>query len=182
MLLTASTTMSAPTLPIVRADAECLKQFKPIVSFGLQPLGMQSQFINYGRHLICPVQGKRASIICVAALVTFLWSARCATKGQMQTLTKENSTITVAPGKEKSSDLDDGGAGFPPRDGDGGVWWSGGEDEGWGGGGGGGHWAGGGGGGHWAFFFFVFLVILGFLKDKEEEGPYRDQRRRKPAY
>nr|XP_016491339.1 PREDICTED: uncharacterized protein LOC107811015 [Nicotiana tabacum] len=93
MLLTASTTMSAPTLPIVRADAECLKQFKPIVSFGLQPLGMQSQFINYGRHLICPVQGKRASIICVAAL-----SARCATKGQMQTLTKENSTITVAPG------------------------------------------------------------------------------------
>nr|XP_016502465.1 PREDICTED: uncharacterized protein LOC107820657 [Nicotiana tabacum]XP_016502466.1 PREDICTED: uncharacterized protein LOC107820657 [Nicotiana tabacum] len=92
-MLTASTTMSAPTLPIVRAEAECLKQFKPIVSVGLQPLGMQSQFINNGRHLICPVQEKSASIICVAAL-----SARCATKGQMQTLTRENSTITVAPG------------------------------------------------------------------------------------
>ncbi|XP_070047352.1 uncharacterized protein LOC107820657 [Nicotiana tabacum] len=179
-MLTASTTMSAPTLPIVRAEAECLKQFKPIVSVGLQPLGMQSQFINNGRHLICPVQEKSASIICVAAL-----SARCATKGQMQTLTRENSTITVAPEKVKSPDLDDGGAGFPPRDDDGSVWWRGGGDGGWGGGGGDGgegRWAGGGGGGHWAFFFFVFLVILGFLKDKEEEGPYQDQRRRKPVY
>lgn len=61
-------------------------------------------------------------------------------------------------GKEKSPDLDDGGTGFPPRDDDGG-------------GGGGGHWKGG-------FFFFGFLAFLGLLKDQEEEGPYRDQRRR----
>ncbi|XP_075078105.1 uncharacterized protein LOC107775600 isoform X4 [Nicotiana tabacum] len=133
---------------------------------------MQSQFINNGRHLICPVQEKRALI-----------NARCATEGQTQTLTRENSTITVAPGKVKSPDLDDGGAGFIPRDDGGGMGGCGG--GGWGGGGGGGgHWAGGGGGVHWAggFFLFVFLVILGFLKDKEEEGPYGDQRRRRPAY
>ncbi|XP_075078103.1 uncharacterized protein LOC107775600 isoform X3 [Nicotiana tabacum] len=139
---------------------------------------MQSQFINNGRHLICPVQEKRALIVCAAAL-----NARCATEGQTQTLTRENSTITVAPGKVKSPDLDDGGAGFIPRDDGGGMGGCGG--GGWGGGGGGGgHWAGGGGGVHWAggFFLFVFLVILGFLKDKEEEGPYGDQRRRRPAY
>lgn len=65
-------------------------------------------------------------------------------------------------GKEKSPDLDDGGAGFPPRD-DG--------DGGGGGGGGGGNWSGG-------FFFFGFLAFLGFLKDQESEGPYRDERRR----
>lgn len=86
-------------------------------------------------------------------------NARCA-EGQTQTVTRESSTITVAPvqGKEKSPDLDDGGTGFPPRDDDGG-------------GGGGGHWKGG-------FFFFGFLAFLGLLKDQEEEGPYRDQRRR----
>lgn len=65
-------------------------------------------------------------------------------------------------GKEKSPALDDGGSGFPPRDDDGG---------GGGGGGGGGNWKGG-------FFFFGFLAFLGFLKDQEDEGPYRDQRRR----
>lgn len=65
-------------------------------------------------------------------------------------------------GKEKSPELDDGGTGFPPRD-DG--------DGGGGGGGGGGGWKGG-------FFFFGFLAFLGLLKDKEEEGPYQDRRRR----
>lgn len=65
-------------------------------------------------------------------------------------------------GKEKSPQLDDGGTGFPPRD-DG--------DGGGGGGGGGGNWSGG-------FFFFGFLAFLGFLKDKENEGSYRDSRRR----
>ena len=66
-------------------------------------------------------------------------------------------------GKEKSPELDDGGTGFPPRDdGDGG---------GGGGGGGGHHWSGG-------FFFFGLLAFLGFLKDQESEGPYRNDRRR----
>ncbi|KAH0679759.1 hypothetical protein AABB24_007922 [Solanum stoloniferum] len=160
MSLTASTTMSATTLPIVRAGDQCRKQFKPIPSVpaGLHPLGMQSQLINNRRRLICPVQQKRASIICSSAL-----NARCA-EGQTQTVTRESSTITVAPvqGKEKSPDLDDGGTGFPPRDDDGG---------GGGGGGGGGNWKGG-------FFFFGFLAFLGLLKDQEDEGPYRDQRRR----
>ncbi|KAM3266701.1 protein YELLOW LEAF 1, choloroplastic [Capsicum chacoense] len=161
MSLTASTTMSVATLPTVRARDQCRKHFKPIVSVpaGLHPLGMQSQqLINNSRRLRCPVQEKRASIICAAAL-----NARCA-EGQTQTVTRESSTITVAPvqGKEKSPELDDGGTGFPPRDDDGG---------GGGGGGGGGHWKGG-------FFFFGFLAFLGLLKDQEEEGPYRDQRRR----
>nr|GEY99620.1 hypothetical protein [Tanacetum cinerariifolium] len=60
--------------------------------------------------------------------------------------------------KEKSPDLDDGGTGLPPRDDDGGG----------GGGGGGGGWSSGG------FFFFGFLAFLGFLKDQEKEGAYRD--------
>ncbi|WOK95251.1 hypothetical protein Cni_G03958 [Canna indica] len=68
------------------------------------------------------------TLICAAAL-----SARCAAEGQTQTVTRQSSTITIAPvqGKEKSPELDDGGTGFPPRDDDGG---------GGGGGGGGGHW------------------------------------------
>ncbi|MCD7448833.1 hypothetical protein HAX54_046679 [Datura stramonium] len=160
MSLTASTAMTAATLPIVRAGDQCGKQFKPIASVpaGLHPLGLQSQLINNKRRLISPVRQKRASIICSAAL-----NARCA-EGQTQTVTRESSTITVAPvqGKEKSPELDDGGTGFPPRDDDGG---------GGGGGGGGGNWKGG-------FFFFGFLAFLGLLKDQEDEGPYRDQRRR----
>lgn len=63
--------------------------------------------------------------------------------------------------KEKSPDLDDGGAGFPPRD----------DGDGGGGGGGGGNWSGG-------FFFFGFLAFLGLLKDKEGEEDYRGRRRR----
>ncbi|KAM3301742.1 hypothetical protein P3S67_016244 [Capsicum chacoense] len=144
----------------VRAGDQYWKQFKPITSVpaGLHPLGMQSQLINNRRRLICPVLQKCASIICFSAL-----NARCA-EGQTQTVTRESSTITVAPvqGKEKSPELDDGGTGFPPRDDDGG---------GGGGGGGGGNWKGG-------FFFFGFLAFLGLLKDQEDEGPYRDQRRR----
>nr|XP_019070855.1 uncharacterized protein LOC101257880 isoform X1 [Solanum lycopersicum] len=151
MSLTASTIMSVTTLPIVRAGDQCQKQFKPIV---LHPVGMQLQLNDNRKSLRCSVQERHASIICAAAL-----NARCA-EGQTQTVTRESSTITVAPvqGKEKSPDLDDGGTGFPPRDDDGG-------------GGGGGHWKGG-------FFFFGFLAFLGLLKDQEEEGPYRDQRRR----
>ncbi|XP_059309576.1 protein YELLOW LEAF 1, choloroplastic-like [Lycium ferocissimum] len=167
------TAMTAPTLPIVRAKAECLKQFKPLVS-----LGIHSQFISNGRrHLICRlVQEKRASIIHVAAL-----KARCATRTQRQTLTRKNPTITYTLGNDKFPDLDDGDIGFPPRGGmcggkDGGKGRGGG-----GGGGGGGHWTGEGGEGHWAggLFLFLFLLILGFLKDKEKEGPYGDERKRK---
>ncbi|KAL0550256.1 hypothetical protein IC582_014762 [Cucumis melo] len=99
---------------------------------------------------------KNSTFICLAAL-----NARCAAE-QTQTVTREAPTITVLPGKEKSPQLDDGDSGFPPRD-DG--------DGGGGGGGGGGNWSGG-------FFFFGFLAFLGFLKDKESEGPYQDDRRR----
>ncbi|ONK68577.1 uncharacterized protein A4U43_C05F13520 [Asparagus officinalis] len=98
------------------------------------------------------------SLIRAAAL-----NARCA-EGQTQTVTRQSSTITIAPtqGKEKAPELDDGGTGLPPRDDDGG---------GGGGGGGGPNWSGG-------FFFFGFLAFLGLLKDQESEGPYRDNRRR----
>ncbi|XP_010929026.1 uncharacterized protein [Elaeis guineensis] len=107
-----------------------------------------------------PTQRLRSStVICAAAL-----SVRCAAE-QTQTVTRQSSTITIAPiqGKEKSPELDDGGTGFPPRD----------DDDGGGGGGGGGghHWSGG-------FFFFGLLAFLSFLKDQESEGPYRNDRRR----
>ncbi|KAD4178821.1 hypothetical protein E3N88_27412 [Mikania micrantha] len=97
---------------------------------------------------------KSAAFICAAAL-----NARMGAE-QTQTVTRQSSTITIAPvqGKEKSPDLDDGGTGLPPRDDDGGG----------GGGGGGGGWSSGG------FFFFGFLAFLGFLKDQEKEGTYRD--------
>ncbi|KAG6526496.1 hypothetical protein ZIOFF_016481 [Zingiber officinale] len=90
-------------------------------------------------------------------------NARCAAE-QTQTVTRQSSTITIAPvqGKEKSPELDDGGTGFPPRDDDGG---------GGGGGGGGGHWAGG-------FFFFGLLAFLGLMKDQEDEGSYGKQKAR----
>ncbi|XP_068638201.1 protein FERTILITY RESTORER RF2, mitochondrial-like [Aristolochia californica] len=99
-----------------------------------------------------------SAMICAAAL-----NARCGAE-QTQTVTRQSSTITIAPvqGKEKSPELDDGGTGLPPR------------DDGDGGGGGGGGWGGWSGG----FFFFGFLAFLGLLKDKENEGPYRDTRRR----
>ncbi|URD73402.1 hypothetical protein MUK42_37258 [Musa troglodytarum] len=101
---------------------------------------------------------RSGALICAAAL-----SARCAAE-QTQTVTRQSSTITIAPiqGKEKSPELDDGGTGFPPRDDDGG---------GGGGGGGGGHWSGG-------FFFFGLLAFLGLMKDQESEGPYQNNKRR----
>ncbi|ESQ29844.1 hypothetical protein EUTSA_v10011850mg [Eutrema salsugineum] len=100
---------------------------------------------------------KRSLLICHSAV-----NAKCS-EGQTQTVTRESPTITQAPvhSKEKSPDLDDGGAGFPPRD----------DGDGGGGGGGGGNWSGG-------FFFFGFLAFLGLLKDKEGEEDYRGSRRR----
>ncbi|XP_064992634.1 protein YELLOW LEAF 1, choloroplastic-like isoform X1 [Musa acuminata AAA Group] len=106
---------------------------------------------------------RSGTLICAAALCILLQSARCAAE-QTQTVTRQSSTITIAPiqGKEKSPELDDGGTGFPPRDDDGG---------GGGGGGGGGHWSGG-------FFFFGLLAFLGLMKDQESEGPYQNNKRR----
>ncbi|CAL9049247.1 unnamed protein product [Musa banksii] len=116
-----------------------------------QPFQRRQSKLEAGRLL-------SRSLICAASL-----NARCAAE-QTQTVTRQSSTITIAPiqGKEKSPELDDGGTGFPPRD-----------DDGGGGGGGGGwhHWSGG-------FFFFGLLAFLGLLKDQESEGPYRDRRRR----
>ncbi|XP_022143520.1 uncharacterized protein LOC111013392 [Momordica charantia] len=139
-------------------------------SFQLQPLNgrIQQVVAKVGPLFLKPIPsiGTRESVLyssrktnaftCFAAL-----NARCAAE-QTQTVTREAPTITVLPGKEKSPQLDDGDSGFPPRD-DG--------DGGGGGGGGGGNWSGG-------FFFFGFLAFLGFLKDKESEGPYQNDRRR----
>ncbi|KAK9683905.1 hypothetical protein RND81_10G173800 [Saponaria officinalis] len=101
-------------------------------------------------------RARSSSWVCSSSL-----NARCGAEGQTQTMEKPTSVIQNAPGKEKSPQLDDGGTGLPPRDDDGG---------GGGGGGGGGNFSGG-------FFFFGFLAFLGFLKDKESEGDYRDSRR-----
>ncbi|KAL3614727.1 hypothetical protein CASFOL_041484 [Castilleja foliolosa] len=147
------------SLYIVRPESRYFKlknnvQFSPV---GLKPLRVQLRPFER-RSITCVPRARHASLICAAAL-----NATCAAE-QTQTVTRQSSTITVAPiqGKEKSPDLDDGGAGFPPRDDGGGG----------GGGGGGGHWSGG-------FFLFGFLALLGLLKDQESEGPYRDERRRR---
>ncbi|KAL6313716.1 hypothetical protein AAG906_010135 [Vitis piasezkii] len=168
-----SLTASAIAIPAKRPlEGECRGQIKilgpvPVglyrqsLSFGgtqaISPVVLYRQSLSFGRtQAIAHTRKQSASLICASAL-----NARCGAE-QTQTVTRESSTITIAPtqGKEKSPELDDGGTGFPPRD-DG--------DGGGGGGGGGGGWAGG-------FFFFGFLAFLGFLKDKESEGPYRDER------
>ncbi|GER54956.1 hypothetical protein STAS_32583 [Striga asiatica] len=141
--------------PTVGLKDHCLKPKRNVLSspVGLKPLCMQ---FSFGRSKAHTIQVKRASVICSGAM-----SARCSAE-QTQTITRKSSTITVAPapiqGKEKSPELDDGGAGFPPRD----------DGDGGGGGGGGGGWTGG-------FFFFGFLALLGLLKDEEGEGT--DKRR-----
>ncbi|CAH9106368.1 unnamed protein product [Cuscuta epithymum] len=156
MSFPASAIASPSTFP---TGSQVCKQLTKHIAFGpvgLKPLHAKSQLRQYRRNIICTAQGGRTSIICSAAL-----NARCA-EGQTQTVTRQSSTITVAPiqGKEKSPELDDGGAGLPPRDDDGDG----------GGGGGGGNWSGG-------FFFFGFLALLGLLKDQESEGPYQEDRR-----
>ncbi|KAI7744143.1 hypothetical protein M8C21_033391 [Ambrosia artemisiifolia] len=117
----------------------------------LRPL--TTQHATFGGN-IQTLSRNSAAFICASAL-----NARMGAE-QTQTVTRQSSTITIAPvqGKEKSPDLDDGGTGLPPRDDDGGG----------GGGGGGGGWSSGG------FFFFGFLAFLGLLKDQEKEGSYRD--------
>ncbi|KAL3514672.1 hypothetical protein ACH5RR_027389 [Cinchona calisaya] len=160
MSLMASTSACTSTLATVRADDRWPAQMKHTGSgpVGQKPIFLQFRPLEKRTPINHAIRTKRASVICSASL-----NARCA-EGQTQTVTRQSSTITVAPvqGKEKSPELDDGGTGFPPRD-DG--------DGGGGGGGGGGNWSGG-------FFFFGFLAFLGFLKDQESEGPYRNERRR----
>ncbi|PSR85417.1 Potassium-transporting ATPase ATP-binding subunit like [Actinidia chinensis var. chinensis] len=115
-----------------------------------------------------PIFVKFHSVRKISASKILARSVRCGAAGQSQTqtVTRQSSTITVAPqAKEKSPELDDGGSGLPPRD----------DDDGGGGGGGGGGWGGG-------FFFFAFLALLGFLKDQEDEGSYQDSRRRSKNY
>ncbi|XAR56816.1 hypothetical protein NMG60_11037432 [Bertholletia excelsa] len=162
--LAASTVTPSATILSVKSESPCrrltMSACTPALVF--RPLGLQTQPLDKRTSLRHIVQMRSASTICSAAL-----NATCAAE-QTQTVTRQSSTITVAPiqGKEKSPELDDGGSGFPPRD-DG--------DGGGDGGGGGGGWKGG-------FFFFGFLAFLGLLKDKEEEGPYRDARRRHANY
>ncbi|KAL1817490.1 hypothetical protein DCAR_0521934 [Daucus carota subsp. sativus] len=159
--LIANSIASPGALPQVGAVS---RQIKPIEHCSLRcsslfsdndPLKFCSLSTNLsdGRRAISLSSQRSASVICAAAL-----NARCSAE-QTQTVTRQSSTITVAPiqGKEKSPDLDDGGDGFPPRD----------DGDGGGGGGGGGGWSGG-------FFFFGFLAFLGLLRDQESESPYKD--------
>ncbi|XP_073302204.1 uncharacterized protein [Primulina huaijiensis] len=161
MSLSSTFASTVTTLSIARSEDQHLKQKKNVgfVPVGLKPLQLRLQPFQSRESAAHAFRVKHAAI-CAASL-----SATCAAE-QTQTVTRQSSTITVAPiqGKEKSPELDDGGTGFPPRD-----------DSGGGGGGGGGHWSGG-------FFFFGFLAFLGFLKDQESEGPYREERRRRGDY
>ncbi|KAF4362351.1 hypothetical protein CsatB_013292 [Cannabis sativa] len=133
-------------------------RFQPLPTKCLQAKSLQLGPAQPGTSKSAKLSTRRqsSSVICSAAS-----SARCASE-QTQTVTRQAPTMTHMPTKEKLPDLDDGGTGLPPRD-DG--------DGGGGGGGGGGNWSGG-------FFFFGFLLFLGFLKDKESEGPYQEDRRR----
>ncbi|CAI9116783.1 OLC1v1018024C1 [Oldenlandia corymbosa var. corymbosa] len=160
MSLMASSVASPSTLPAEGFHVQSKRAGSGAV--GLKPTNLHFQPLQSKKPLAYAIRAKHASIRCDAAL-----NATCAAE-QTQTITRESSTITVAPvqGKEKSPELDDGGSGFPPRD-DG--------DGGGGGGGGGGHWSGG-------FFFFGFLAFLGFLKDQESEGPYRENRKMRHNY
>ncbi|KAM1055392.1 hypothetical protein FF1_028946 [Malus domestica] len=166
MLTSASAIVNSPPLPA----GQCRGQFKVLscgpkkvhvdrkmVHLKIGAVGLGAQFPLKRRNPVT-VSNRRqsASVICASAL-----NARCGAE-QTQTVTREAPTITHLPGKEKSPLLDDGGSGFPPRD-DG--------DGGGGGGGGGGNFSGG-------FAFFGFLLFLSFLKDKESEGSYRENRRR----
>ncbi|KAL8093381.1 uncharacterized protein LOC141692350 [Apium graveolens] len=146
----ASPIASPGTLPLVSAVS---RQTKHIDSLKFSPLCTRSHHFDRRQAISLSNQRKSTSVICAAAL-----NARCSAE-QTQTVTRQSSTITVAPiqGKEKSPDLDDGGDGFPPRD----------DGDGGGGGGGGGGWSGG-------FFFFGFLAFLGLLRDQESESPYKD--------
>ncbi|XP_034220582.1 protein YELLOW LEAF 1, choloroplastic-like isoform X2 [Prunus dulcis] len=165
MLTAASTIVSSPLLPAGQCPGRLkLSSCGPkrvcgdgrMVHFKIKPVGLGAQLSLLEKRK--PVIGSRrsASVICASAS-----NARCGAE-QTQTVTREAPTITHLPGKEKSPLLDDGGSGFPPGD-DG--------DGGGGGGGGGGNWSGG-------FAFFGFLLFLSFLKDKESEGGYRENRRR----
>ncbi|XP_073130703.1 uncharacterized protein [Henckelia pumila] len=157
------------SLSVARSEDQCLKQKKNVCFI---PVGLQSLHLHFqplrSRESARPVFRVKHTSICAASL-----NATCAAE-QTQTVTRQSSTITVAPfqWKEKSRELDDGGTGLPPLDDDGGVGdRGGGDDDGGGGGsGGGGHWSGG-------FFLFAFLAFLGFLKDQESEEPYRQGRR-----
>ncbi|XP_017244586.1 protein FERTILITY RESTORER RF2, mitochondrial [Daucus carota subsp. sativus] len=148
--LNTNTIASPGTLPLVSAVS---RQPKYIDSLKFSPLSARPRVSDQTHAISVSSQRKPASIICAAA-----HNARCSAE-QTQTVTRQSSTITVAPiqGKEKSPDLDDGGDGFPPRD----------DGDGGGGGGGGGGWSGG-------FFFFGFLAFLGLLRDQESESPYKD--------
>ncbi|KAL6543063.1 hypothetical protein OROHE_010583 [Orobanche hederae] len=147
-----SATISSPIVlrPEVRSEDRYFKLRKNVPSnpVGLKPLCVQFPFVRSITHAI---RVKHASVICAAMSAT-----------QTETVTRQSSTITAAPihGKEKSPELDDGGAGLPPRDDGGGG----------GGGGGGGHWSGG-------FFLFGFLALLGLIRDEEGEGSYQEERR-----
>ncbi|KAM0998900.1 hypothetical protein FF1_005672 [Malus domestica] len=166
MLNAASTIVNSPVLPAV---GQCRGQFKlssrgpkkvhvdgKIVHLKMGAVGLAQFSLERRNPVMVSSRTQSASVICASAL-----NARCGAE-QTQTVTREAPTITHLPGKEKSPLLDDGGSGFPPRD-DG--------DGGGGGGGGGGNWSGG-------FAFFGFLLFLSFLKDKESEGSYRENRRR----
>ncbi|XP_057431498.1 protein YELLOW LEAF 1, choloroplastic-like [Lotus japonicus] len=162
-MLATSAVASLPKLPPVRRGGHCSEEnvaTTPKPTRGLQMVN-NSVSLSCTRLPFGPRthSTQRAAIICAAAL-----NARCGAE-QTQTVIRQSPTITHLPGKEqeKSPDLDDGDSGFPPRDDD---------DGGGGGGGGGGNWSGG-------FFFFGFLAFLGFLKDKESEDPYGDNRRRR---
>ncbi|XP_058093164.1 protein FERTILITY RESTORER RF2, mitochondrial-like isoform X2 [Magnolia sinica] len=163
----------SPKRPIGKEEIQHRGRIR-LIECGLAVPSIQSQPFRCGNLVSRARRPPSSVVVCAAA-----FNARCGAV-QTQTFTRQSSTITVEPiqGKEKSPDLDDGGTGFPPRD-DCGI----GGGQGWSGGGYG--WSGGGhgrsSGGHgWSggFNFFLLLAFLGFLKDRESEGPYRNERRR----
>ncbi|KAG9140249.1 hypothetical protein Leryth_014696 [Lithospermum erythrorhizon] len=103
MALTANSIASAPTLSFVRSESKCQHRLRIGSCPSELNFGIQFHPFTRIRLKAHAINVKGASVICSAAL-----SATCAAE-QTQTVTRESSTITVAPiqGKEKSPELDD---------------------------------------------------------------------------
>ncbi|KAH7290588.1 hypothetical protein KP509_30G056000 [Ceratopteris richardii] len=126
---------------------------------GVRPHTVRSRVLRKGR-----VPG----VSCALTTCNIALSTRCST--EQQTIQNPVSTKTPVKAKQKENlpKLDDSGPGGGPRGGDGGG----------GGGGGGGGWAGG-------FALWAFLLLLSFIKEKENDKPYRQdnaKRKMREAY
>ncbi|XP_076926300.1 uncharacterized protein LOC143589424 [Bidens hawaiensis] len=108
MFSLSASVVPSSTSQLARSEVPKVGQIKStgLCSLPLRPLSTQPATFG-GQVQVSKM--KSAAFICAAAL-----NARMGAE-QTQTVTRQSSTITIAPvqGKEKSPDLDDGGPGLP---------------------------------------------------------------------